>query len=105
ECTSPVSVASTASKSVGKELHRLKQRRQPWQMSKTRSSSFWSAASSVNCGLRQSRGWREGACRLPSRIPVSDALTVFFESDGARSDRVERLLEAIRVRALGLGQR
>ena len=49
-------LASIASKSVGNELHRLKQRRQPWQMSKTRSSSFSSAASSTNSALRQSSG-------------------------------------------------
>ena len=41
--TSPSAVASTASNRVGKALHRLKQRRQPWQMSNTRSSSFSSA--------------------------------------------------------------
>src|SRR6188768_2812866 len=67
-------------------------------MSKTRSSSFSSAASSVNSGLRQSSGWREGACRLPSRMPVPDVLI-------QSSDRVEGLLETIGMRALGLRQR
>ena len=42
----PLGAASTASNKVGKELHRLKQRRQPWQISNTRSSSVNSFASS-----------------------------------------------------------
>ena len=36
ESSSPVSASSTRSKRRGKESQRLKQRRQPWQMSKTR---------------------------------------------------------------------
>ena len=47
---SPVEELSTASNRVGKDLHRLKQRRQPWQMSKTRSSSLNRAVSFRNSG-------------------------------------------------------
>jgi hypothetical protein len=52
--TSPLGVASTASNKVGNALQRLKQRRQPWQMSKMRDSSESSAAASVKFGERQS---------------------------------------------------
>src|SRR3954470_616022 len=69
-------------------------------MSNTRSSSRSSAAGSLNSALRQSSGCREGASRLPSRMPVSDVLMA-----RARSDRVESLLETIGVRALGLRER
>jgi len=54
--TSPVGPLSIRSNRRGKESHRLKQRRQPWQISKTRSISFSSAASSQNQGFCQSSG-------------------------------------------------
>ena len=46
ESSSPVSDSSIRSKSRGNELQRLKQRRQPWQMSKTRRVSRSSASPS-----------------------------------------------------------
>src|SRR5215471_442755 len=66
--SSPDGPLSIRSNRRGKESQRLKQRRQPWQISKTRSISFSSAFSSQNQGLCQSRGKRVGASRLPSRI-------------------------------------
>src|SRR5438445_12043755 len=82
------------SKSVGKVLHRLTQRRHPWQMSKMRPISATIFGSSQYSGFFQSIGWRVGASRLPSRVVK-----------GLVGERVERLLEAVGVGALGLGER
>src|SRR5258708_10846824 len=54
------------SKRRGKESQRLKQRRQPWQMSKTRCISASIFAMSVKSGSCQAMTWRVGASRLPS---------------------------------------
>src|SRR6185369_13729181 len=76
-------------------------------MSNTRSSSFSSAAASVKAGLRQSIGRREGACRLPSRMPDSEPFEPLIRS--GRSDRVRglrhaRIHVAVLVRLAGDGR-
>src|SRR5471032_1940122 len=117
--SSPVGPLSIRSNSRGKESHRLKQRRQPWQMSKTRSISFSRAASSQNQGSCQPRGKRTGASRLPSRMVLKllgqrrnlsrdekgDPRGSPFESHLALGHRVEGLLEAAGVALLSLRQR
>ena len=67
--TSKVSDSSIRSNSVGKAAQRLTHRRQPWQMSKTRSSSVSTALGSWKSGPCQSIGCRLGASRLPSVMP------------------------------------
>src|SRR5688572_18109405 len=84
--------SSTKSNSVGKAVHRLTHLRHPWQMSKMRSSSFSALAWSQNSGFFQSSGCRVGASSDPSLIYVSIR------------KRVQGLLEAVGVAALGLGQ-
>src|SRR5688572_23218634 len=92
-------------------------------MSKTRWSSLLSASASVNCGERQSMTWRVGASRLPSRRGAGVSLTALdldrlcpdepvraerVTKVGERvllAERVQSLLETVRVRALGLGER
>ena len=71
ESSSPVSDSSMRSKSVGKASQRLKQRRQPWQMSKTRRSSASICPASVKSGSCQSMGCRTGAPSPPSRMTLS----------------------------------
>src|SRR4029453_2751152 len=86
-------------------------------MSKVRSISFSSAFSSQNHGFCQSRAWRTGASRLPSRMTVSflDKSVVSRTKKGTLAGppyrgregsghRVEGLLEATGVALLGLGQ-
>src|SRR5918993_5820624 len=86
-------------------------------MSKTRSISFSSAFSSQNHGFCQSKAWRMGASRLPSRMTVRFSINqvpagrkrgpsrVPFQRDHEGSGhRVEGLLEAAGVALLGLGQ-
>jgi hypothetical protein len=77
--SSPVGPLSIRSNSRGKESHRLKQRRQPWQMSKMRAISCSRAASSQNQGLRQSMGSRVGASRLPSRMVFESVFQAVFQ--------------------------
>src|SRR5256885_13603186 len=89
---------STRSKSVGNVVHRLTQRRQPWQISKIRPSSFSAFAWSQNSGFFQSSGCRVGASSEPSFINWPRAA-------GLVGERVERLLEAVGVAPLGLGER
>src|SRR5688572_24629118 len=94
-------------------------------MSKTRASSLSSAAASVYCGERQSMDKRVGASRLPSRRGAGVSLTEWFSTrappeplgpgqsttpwltkpSGLLAERVESLLEAVRVRALRLRER
>src|SRR5258708_5187177 len=98
----------------GKLSHRLKQRRQPWQMSKTRRSSASSLASSQKSGLVQSSAWRVGASRLPSRMPELSMTHKLEKAKGIQKmdplpqgrsvEAVERLLEATGMALLGLGQ-
>src|SRR5579872_2160216 len=104
------------SKSRGKLSQRLKQRRQPWHTSKTRcisASIFWGSKKSGSC---QSRGWRVGASRLPSRMIISRR-KICRELEGRKGfhpftplgsrrlgKRVERLLEAAGMGFLGLGE-
>src|SRR5579872_4130721 len=105
------------SKSRGKLSQRLKQRRQPWQISKTRCISASIFARSVKSGSSQAIGWRVGASRLPSRMAL---FLVLRSAKGATpsaapfdpglkrrgsAERVERLLEAAGVGLLGLGER
>src|SRR5262245_3120768 len=88
-------------------------------MSKTRSISFSSAFSSQNHGFCQSRAWRVGASRLPSRMGLVASRRFsgswgtkkgtrtgppLQENRGSRH-RVEGLLEAAGVTLLRLGQR
>src|ERR1700687_653254 len=68
--TSPLGEASTRSNNRGKLSQRLKQRRQPWQMSKTRRISASSFVGSAKSGSIQASGWRVGASRLPSVIAI-----------------------------------
>src|SRR5580698_3168588 len=92
-----------ASNSVGNELHRLKQRRQPWQMSNTRSSSLVSSSSSQKSGFCQSIGWRVGASRPPSRrwSPPLDMLAypldlnILPTSGGAESAPVAGIISSV----------
>src|SRR6478752_7107456 len=80
-------------------------------MSKTRSISFSSAASSQNQGFCQSRGCRVGASRLPSRMgrfarssrtKKGTRTGPLCTKTGVLRHRVERLLEAAGVALLGL---
>src|SRR5690606_9991600 len=92
-------------------------RRQPWQMSKTRSSSLWSDSLLQKSGACQSRGWRVGASRLPSRLamalPAAVETAMPAGSPGGPPagaghllpEGVEGLLEAVGVGPLGLGER
>src|SRR6185436_12756730 len=75
-------------------------------MSKTRSSSAASAVSSQNSGVFQASAWRVGASRLPSRAPPGGrSLTRANPCAPGSAELVQRLLEAVRVRALGLRER
>src|SRR4051812_18151801 len=96
--------ASTRSNSVGKVVHRLTQRRQPWQMPKIRSSSFSASAASQNAGFFQSSGWRVGASSEPSRMATSlaeaahhDQLRAFapVQREAEPGREVEHLLVAV----------
>src|SRR3990172_11543464 len=95
-------------------------------MSKTRSSSANSLPSSWKSADRHSSGCRVGASRLPSRVVIAGASPVKYgcrkhgHAEARLSPRllrarpfkfrsvgqlVQGLLEAVRVRALGFGQR
>src|SRR5947207_4301765 len=110
---------STRSKSVGNVVHRLTQRRQPWQMSKMRPSSFSALAWSQNSGFFQSSGCRVGASSEPSLMGVSVApakagaqdfrkcwVPAFAGATSAYSvgEAVERLLALVGVASFGLGK-
>src|SRR5579859_2941995 len=105
------------SKSRGKASQRLKQRRQPWQISKMRCISASTFSRSAKSGSSQLSGCRIGASRLPSRMDV--LLSFCRNAKGATlpaapldlrvkaprsAERVERLLEAARVGLLRLGE-
>src|SRR6185295_13308230 len=74
-------------------------------MSKIRSSSLNRSFSSWNSGLRQSSGWRVGASRLPSRELTGSRCVTPRYRKSLRSQRVQRLLEPVGVRALRLRER
>src|SRR5258708_16132161 len=81
-------------------------------MSKMRSISATIFGSSRYSGLFQSIGWRVGASRLPSRLLMGFAYwgdRTQLETGCALSpsvrERVERLLETVRVRPLGFRHR
>src|SRR5579859_6629043 len=113
-----------ASNNVGKELHRLKQRRQPWQMSKTRSSSLVRSSSSQKSAFCHSMGWRVGASRPPSRrsspLPFTMPDSLYIEVGVLAhphvhapqpksvlvllAERIEGLLETVGVGTLRFGQ-
>src|SRR5215475_13101206 len=128
-CTSPLADWSTRSNSRGKLSQRLKQRRQPWQMSKTRRISASSFSGSAKSGSFHARGWRVGASRLPSlmdRIRVRRATTAtpsarartegvalrrrlprraqVGRGSGLSAEGVQGLLETTGMRLLGLRQ-
>ena len=65
---SPLEVASIRSNRRGKLSQRLKQRRQPWQMSNTQRNSVSSFSASKKSGFRHGIGCRVGASRPPSRM-------------------------------------
>ena len=101
------------SNSVGKAPHRLTQRRQPWQMSKTRSSSRLDRRLVVE--LRRAAS-RAGGAWAPRGCPLARSWSLGRPSparerrqgqgpgpqDVSVGQGVERLLEAVGVRALGL---
>src|ERR1700687_2097710 len=116
--SSPVAELSIRSNSRGNDSHKLKQRRQPWQMSKTRRISSSILAESRKSGCCHSIGWRVGASRLPSRIMVRIRVKAGpepasqhemrairgFKCACRLAERIERFLEAPGVALLGLRQ-
>src|ERR1700722_4315359 len=79
-------LVSIRSNRRGKESQRLKQRRQPWQMSKTRRISASSFAGSVKSGSCQRMVSRVGASRLPS--PVIGNPWVVLEENGRATEKL-----------------
>ena len=73
---------------VGKAWQRLKHRRQPWQMSYTRSSSANRASSSWNSGLFQSSGWT--LRRLEAALLAIDIVGGHVADAGASVYRMSR---------------
>src|SRR5207248_5065840 len=107
---------SIRSNSRGNASHRLKQRRQVWQMSKIRCISASVFARSVKSGSSHAIACRVGASRLPSLIVVLSSAykraqkpfvsaPLLYRGGAAGSEGVERLLEAAGVRLLRLCKR
>src|ERR1043166_828915 len=87
--TSSVGLLSIRSNRRGKDSHRLKQRRQPWQMSKMRRISASSLASSQNAASFHAIGSRVGASRLPSRDMRKDRPVILPRLRGRSIHRSE----------------
>ena len=120
---SPLSDSSTRSNKRGKESHRLKLRRQPWQISNTRRISTSSASASKNMGSRQAMGWRVGApgsasivlayqvalgesrsSRAPGPVTKNPAVCSSVVINQKRLNRIQCFLKAPGMRLFGLGE-